>query len=218
VFNLASAATVGVGGTDTLTLGGIITNSGALTKTGAATLTLGGVNTYSGSTTVFDGTLLVDGSIASSACTVNSGATLGGTGTVGTVIMASGATNAPGHNGVGTLNSGAVELQAGSTLAMQINSDTDAADKLASSGAVTIGSGVALSLSDLGTTYLGGGKAYTLVSRNSGNVTEEFAGYPEGYKFLLGQNYFTITYKGGTSVHDVVITNVKYEGSVYTIR
>ena len=197
------------------TLSGPISGSGSLTNLGPGTLTLGGNNTYVGNTTVSNGTLLVDGSIASSACTVNSGATLGGTGTVGAVIMASGATNAPGHNGVGTLHSGNVELQAGSTLAIQIDSGANAADKLASSGAVTIGSGAKLSLSDLGTATLGVGTSYVLVSRTSGAGTT-FDGYPEGHYFSVGQNDYRITYEGGAG-YDVVITRPR-QGSVYTIR
>jgi autotransporter-associated beta strand protein len=228
VSNLAAAdstATIDLGGAGTnltvneggnTTFAGGMSNAGGLIKAGAGTLTLGGVNTYSGSTTVSNGTLLVDGSMASSACTVLTNTMLGGTGTVGAVTVVSGGILAPGHGGVGSLNSGAVELQAGSILAIQINSATPAANTLAASG-VTIRDGVRLSLTDSDTTYLGGGTDYTLVSRSLGNDAEAFAGYPEGRMFLLGQNYFTITYKGGAG-HDVVITSVKYEGSVYTIR
>jgi autotransporter-associated beta strand protein len=79
VFNLTSAATVGVGGTDTLTLGGIITNSGALTKTGGGTLVMASSNTYSGATIVNAGILVgvTGGSCSNSAFTVALGATNG---------------------------------------------------------------------------------------------------------------------------------------------
>ncbi len=227
VSNLAAAdstATIDLGGAGTnltvneggnTTFAGGMSNAGGLVKAGAGALTLGGVNTYSGSTIVSNGTLLVDGSMASSACTVLTNTMIGGTGTVGAVTVVSGGILAPGHGGVGSLNSGAVELQAGSILAMQINSGANSADKLASSGTVTIGSGATLSLSDLGSATLGVGTSYVLVSRTSGAGTV-FDGYPEGYFFSVGQNDYRITYVGGTG-YDVVITRA-CQGAVYAIR
>ena len=191
--------------------GSAIEGNTGLDKQGSGTATLGGVNTYGGDTRVSDGTLLVNGSIAYSPCAVSNGATLGGTGTVGTVTVVSGATLAPGIEGVGTLAAGAVTLQPGSVLAMQINYAAGTSNRLAGS-AVTISSGAVLSLTDTGNDDIPVGAQYTLVTGVTGDG--QFSGYPEGLIFLLGRNTFQITYQGGT----VVITRRQYEGTVFTIR
>lgn len=100
--------------------GGVIANGVGntvyLVKAGTGTQTLSGTNTYTGTTTINAGTLVVDGSLAAgSAVAVNAGGTLGGTGIVnGTVTANAGSTLAPG-NGVGTLRTGGLVLNAGCT-------------------------------------------------------------------------------------------------------
>jgi autotransporter-associated beta strand protein len=94
---LNSAATVGVGASQTLTLGGIITNTGALTKAGTGTLTLTNANTFSGGTAVSAGTLALgsSGSLnASSSISIAAGATfdVSGLGASVTYTLGSGAT------------------------------------------------------------------------------------------------------------------------------
>lgn len=84
------------------TYSGSITGSGSLAKTGNGTLTLGGSSTYLGQTTVSAGTLAVTGSVNNSTATVQSGATLTGGGSVGGLILNSGAKLSPG-NSPGTL-------------------------------------------------------------------------------------------------------------------
>jgi fibronectin-binding autotransporter adhesin len=105
--------TTGSDGTST-TFGGIISGLGGLTKIGAGTLTLSGTSTYAGATNVTAGTLLVNGGLSGSVTTVSSGATLGGSGTVPDVTV-SGGTLAPGANGIGTLSTGSLSLNASST-------------------------------------------------------------------------------------------------------
>ena len=88
---------MGVGASQTLTLGGIITNTGALTKAGTGTLTLTNANTFSGGTAVSAGTLALgsSGSLnASSSISIAAGATfdVSGLGASVTYTLGSGAT------------------------------------------------------------------------------------------------------------------------------
>jgi autotransporter-associated beta strand protein len=89
--------TVGGDNASTTFSGTISGNGGSLIKAGSGVLTLTGINSFTGPTNVNVGALLVDGSIASSSLTtVSSGATLGGSGSVGSTIVLSGGTFAPG--------------------------------------------------------------------------------------------------------------------------
>jgi fibronectin-binding autotransporter adhesin len=131
IGDLSGAGTVSLGG-KSLTFGtgnstsfsGIIGGSGgALVKTGSGSFTLSGANTYTGATSVTAGTLLVNGnqSAATGLTSVALGATLGGTGIIGgNVVVADGATLAPGSNGVGTLAiNGNVGFSPNATLAFE---------------------------------------------------------------------------------------------------
>jgi autotransporter-associated beta strand protein len=108
------------------TLSGVIsdgTSPGTLEMSGAGTLVLSGANTYTGPTNVNSGTLDVTGSIAFSNVTVESGAFLTGTGTVGSTLINSGGTLAPGSGAPGTslTVAGDLTFHAGANYAVQLN-------------------------------------------------------------------------------------------------
>ncbi len=124
-------------GAFTTTLNGVISGAGSLTKQGSGNLIVNAVNTITGPTTVTGGRLSVNGSLANSATTVQTGATIGGTGTVGTLVVQSGGTVAPGNAGVGTLSvNGALTLAAGSTYQAEISGPTG--DRITASGPASI--------------------------------------------------------------------------------
>ncbi|HEY0597011.1 autotransporter outer membrane beta-barrel domain-containing protein [Sphingopyxis sp.] len=110
-------------GADTAFSGTISGAGGGLVKTGTGTFTLTGANNYTGSTSVTAGALLVNGdqSAAIGLTSVSSGAVLGGTGTIGgDVVIADGATLAPGAGGAGALTiNGDLSLGATSQLAFE---------------------------------------------------------------------------------------------------
>ena len=177
IGSLAGAGTVAssVAGSATLTTGGdnsSTTFSGAiqngfgtvaLTKTGSGSFTLSGTDAYTGATTIDGGTLNVNGSIASSSgVIVNSGGTLGGTGIVPTTTVNSGGTLAPG-NSIGTLTvAGDLNLNSGSTYAVQVSPSQ--ADKTVVTGTANLAGTVNAAFNS--GTYLS--KSYTILHADTG--------------------------------------------------
>lgn len=186
-----SGATLGAATID------VAPNTGGLTKLGAGTLTLNSASTYAGGTTVEAGTLLVTNSIDSAtgtgSVTVKSTATFGGTGIVsGIVNLESGGTLAPGAS-IGLLDTGALTLPAGATLAAEIDSSTSTADGVNVTGALTLGG--ALNVTDIAETpaEITPGTKLTLITY-SGGLSGTFADKAEGSTFPAGGNIFKISY------------------------
>lgn len=96
--------------------------SGALdlVKTGSGQLILNGLSTYSGTTVVTGGTLAINGSLGNGDVTVGPGGTLSGVGTIGGAVQVDG-TLAVG-NTLGTLTTGPLTLNSGSTSIFVLNS------------------------------------------------------------------------------------------------
>ena len=131
---------------------GQLFGAGLFDKTGLGLLDLTGNNNgFTGGTFVRGGELRVSGQLANSVVTVLSGSTLSGSGTIGGLIANSGSTIAPGANGAGVLGvNGAVNLQAGSTVQLQIRAGGPS-DAIVSNGAATLGGTAAFS--NLGGVY-----------------------------------------------------------------
>ncbi|VEE14175.1 Pyrrolo-quinoline quinone [Ectopseudomonas mendocina] len=203
---LTGVATINAGAAATLS--GVISGSGSLTKSGSGSLTLSASNTNLGNTTVAAGTLVVDGS-TNNATTVASGATLAGSGTLGgDVIVQSGGTLSPGGAGVATLTvNGNLTLNAGSTLALDINGASAGTgyDRVVVNGTVDV-SGATLAVSH--GYAAGSGESYTVIVNDAADaVTGTFSGVSEGGKFNAAGNgtELTTSYIGGSG-NDLTLT------------
>jgi autotransporter-associated beta strand protein len=127
-------------------------------------------STYGGTTNVNAGTLRISNATGSATGTgtvsVNDGGTLTGGGIIaGSIVGATGGTISPGENGVGTLTTGALTLNAGSTL----NYEWDAAlanDRITVTGAdgLTINGGRFKLLNTGAATTFGTNGVYNLIS------------------------------------------------------
>jgi fibronectin-binding autotransporter adhesin len=178
-----------------LTLTGSITENGgsySVTKTGTSEVTLTGTsNTYTGATTISGGTLIVNGNITSSPVAVASGATLAGTGVLGGTMAGDGIVS-PGMALTGTFTTGPATFSATGELAVQIDSGTLAADKLAVAGALNLG-GAALTVTDLGAASLPVGTKF-VIATHTGGVTGAFSNVADGGTLIVGVNTLAVDY------------------------
>ena len=194
-----------------LNLGGVISGSAGLAASGGGTLDLEAANTYTGLTTVIGSgtTVVVDGTIG--AVQVNAGSVLGGTGTVGNVTS-TGGTISPGDS-PGVLNSGSLTLDSNSTFLAELDgttpgNGTTGYDQVVASGAINLG-GAKLSASIGGGYTPTLGDQLTIIHNTSGSaITGAFALLPEGSGVMISGSLFRITYQGGSSHQDVVLTAV----------
>jgi hypothetical protein len=134
------------------------------------------------------------------------GGTLSGTGTISQAIAAAGGgVIAPGAS-IGILNSSSVQLNAATTVRMEINGTSPGPgyDQLKIIGATPL-NGASLDLVLTFNPVMG--QSFTLISSSGPGVTTPFANLPEGTHFYLNGHIFRITYTGGSG-GDTVITKV----------
>lgn len=166
--SVSLAANLTIGGTDNLTLSGVVSGGSALTKSGASTLALSNTNTYTGSTTINGGTILIN-NVASlgattSALTINAGTlevsssfstsrsiTLGNaastiqidpaqTYTVTSVIGGTGTLNKTG-TGALVLGGASTHIYTGGTVVSAGTLQINASERLTNGGTLTISGG-----------------------------------------------------------------------------
>ncbi|MHA3772945.1 beta strand repeat-containing protein [Verrucomicrobiota bacterium sgz303538] len=194
----------------------------ALTKAGTGTQTLAGANTYTGATTVNAGTLVVSGSLSGgSAVTIGDAAnpatvaTLGGAGSVGAVsAITSGAVISPGNvpggnenSGTGTLSTGALSLQNGAHLSLELGASTiggalTLADRINVTGTVNL-TGADLQISLFNAPAISSGQTFTLISNDgtSDAIVGTFAtingvAFTPGASFFVGGQEFQLSFQG----------------------
>jgi autotransporter-associated beta strand protein len=177
-FNTALSGTVSAGTGGALAAG--ISGTGSLTKTGAGTLTLTGTNSYTGATLLNFGTLAGNGA-AGSALTAAANTTL-----------------APGVN-IGTYAAAGATLAATSTLAVQIDSSTETADKLVSTAAVDI-TGASVTFAEIGSGTIPSGTKLVILDYTGTTLTGTFSGLAEGASVSVGANTFTLSYTDSSRV------------------
>jgi fibronectin-binding autotransporter adhesin len=181
----------------------LIFGTGTLRKIGSGTLRLTNTLDHQGATIIDGGTLQMDGTVSLSTFSVSTGSTLAGNGSVRVANVQAGAQVSPGPIGAGgvsapgVLTADIVSMQAGATLAIDVNGPNAGAgyDRLASmtrvelNGAtlhVTIGGSPAAFTPAPGSTFV-------IVS----NAIGTFAGLPEGAAVQAGARRFRMTYAGG---------------------
>ncbi len=161
----------------------VISNSGSLTKLGLGTLTLNASNTYTGTTTVSAGTLSLAGSLTSS---ISNAATLAPQGQAVT-------SKAFTQTGTGTLR-------------FRINGTVVGSgyDQLKTPGPITLAGTLEL----VAVPTLAVGNSFTLID-NTGTATVSgtFAGLPPATAFFADDQWWSISYTGGTG-NDVVLTRI----------
>lgn len=199
--------------------------AGSFTKSGVNTLTLTEASTYSGGTTLGDGTLLANNSTGSAtgtgAVTVNGG-TLGGTGFIsGAVGINTTGVLSPGAS-IGTLATGALSLNTGSTFLYEVNTTTTVGDRLDVNGDLSLDGTVTLSLTDLGSnSLLAMGTKFTLISYLGTWDGNTFSGFADDIEFTMLGNDWVINYddvsaesvNGGTYSNAVTLTVIPEPGT-----
>jgi autotransporter-associated beta strand protein len=187
--------------------GGSISGSGDLTKVGTGTFNYTGTGSYSGNFSINSGQMFVDGSLASAAIFSYAGTTLGGSGSVGPVTSFTGLLT-PGDYNPGILNSGSMNLGSSATLLAYItgtNAGSGYSQLNFSGGTISLGGAhLQLNMSMPGATS----NQFTLIHNPTLHVVSgTFAGLPEGATVVATNGtHFTISYHGGGTGNDVVLT------------
>jgi YVTN family beta-propeller protein len=197
---LAGGGTIDTQGFNVEVDGGVI-NDGALVKRGAGTLSLGGTSTHP-ATDVQQGALMLLWAVHQGKVTLHLGTTLSGTGSVGD-LDAPDAIITPGDTFAGLLVAQNITMTAGSALIADIGPGLPGTgyDQLVAVGMAAL-NGATLKLRVIGNILPGA--TFTIVT----NTTGAFGGLPEGAVVSGpgGLTHFHITYLGGSSGHDVVLT------------
>jgi len=209
-----SNTNINVGAGANLNVTAAITSTGGVTgftKQGPGTITLTGANTYTGPTTVDPngGTLLVNGSLSGGGTiAISAGGTLGGTGSIAGAVTDNGVlTPGASAGNIETLITGPLTMNAGATLAYEVNSSAplaSGADMVVVNGGLSLSGLVHLTINDVATvdTPFTPGTKFTLVNYsgtwNGGAFTFGSTPLAEGFEFSDGMNTWRINYAAVT--------------------
>ncbi len=196
--NVTGSGLFTVGGAGNTTIDSNLTHTGGLTKVDGGTLTLAGANSYTGATSIQGGTLVLTGSLAAGSAVSVGNATLKGIGLAGgTVTVNAGGTLAPGAS-IGSLGSGALAMNDGSTFAYELNSSLLDGDLTYVVGTVSLTGEVTLTLAELASGKLPAGSKLTLISSteawNGGLFTYLGSPLADDSIFTLGSNKWQFNY------------------------
>ncbi len=199
---------------------GNVTGNLSVVKKGPETLTLSGSHSHTGTTTIQQGKLLLNASHSgSSTLTVEAGATLGGTGSTDAPVFVQGSITAGDTNTLGSLNTGALTFDAGSTLVLNINTTDLSADYIKSSGSVTLNSNVNLTISDVNPAAVAPGASLQIVGHNgtfNGTLFYNGSAVPDGGVISAGTNNFRVKYNDSTSsTPALTLTAVEIQNNSY---
>lgn len=182
-----------------------------LSELDSLTIASGDLNAGTGTVHLVAGTFITTatGTIISTT-NIESGATLAGVGANGPVNNLSGGTINPGAptTGVGTLGTGNLDLDVGSTYVVNANLPSAGNyDSLSVTGTVDITSSTlsVLPVAGFGAASMIGASVIIIANDGADAVVGEFAGLPEGSVVTLDGVNFTITYVGGDG-NDVALT------------
>jgi autotransporter-associated beta strand protein len=197
-----------------LTLSGVVSGAGAVIAGAPGTMFISANMTYTGATTVNAGGFVLAGAALSPSSFVTvtggvlqyaNGASTGDVQATGGIVSCEGGgTSQIGH-------AGNVELQAASTLRMEMDSVTKYGQLITTGGVTLTSPTLQLDFTFTSAT----GDAFTIISNGGGAVTGTFAGLPEGATLVANGRTYQITYVGGDG-NDVVVTDITVGGPTPT--
>jgi len=200
------ASNASIGGTGDIVLDTPVSGGFALTKSGNGSLTLNGANTH-GSTAITAGTLILTGSLNGAVAVA--GGVFQGTGAITGNVAINGGTHAPGNSPGITHVNGNYTLAASGTLQLEINGTTAGTqhDQVKIQGAASIIT-LAGTLDLIAAPALPAGSSFTILDNTgSSAVSGTFVGRPQGAEFYDNNQWWRISYTGGTG-NDVVLTRI----------
>jgi len=159
-----------------------IDGTGEITVANGKVLYGGDGSAFTGTTEVSGGTLHLANASLGGILSVSGWGTLSGSGTVGSTTVASGATITPGGTGVGTLTiDGDLEIDAGATYKVDVNTATGASDLLHATGTAAVNGGSVLMVGP--SSGYAANQSYVILSADGG-LTGTFDTVTSDYSFL----------------------------------